>query len=135
MLTDAQICKAKAGKKPYKLTDGGGLHLYVTPAGGKLWRLRYEFERKERLLSIGHYSAVGLADAREAATNAKRLLREGKDPAVEKRLRRLEVVTDGGTTFEAIAREWHELNKGHWVEVHANGVLRSLERDAEVQTL
>jgi len=88
MLTDAQIRKAKAANKPYKLTDGGGLHLYVTPAGAKLWRLRYEFERKEKLLSIGPYSAVGLADAREAATNAKRLLREGRDPAVEKHLRR-----------------------------------------------
>jgi integrase len=129
MLTDAQIRKAKAAKKSYKLTDGAGLHLYVTPAGGKLWRLRYEFERKEKLLSIGPYSVVGLADAREAATNAKRLLREGRDPAVEKRLRRLGVITGGRTTFEAIAREWHELNKGHWVEVHANDVLHSLERD------
>jgi hypothetical protein len=57
----------------------GGLHVYVTPAGGKLWRLRYEFERKEKLLSIGPYPSVGVAEAREAATNAKRLLREGKD--------------------------------------------------------
>jgi hypothetical protein len=97
MLTDAQIRKAKAARKPYKLTDGGGLHLYVTPAGGKLWRLRYEFERKEKLLSIGPYSVVGLADARAAATDAKRLLREGRDPGVEKRLRRLGVITDGRT--------------------------------------
>jgi Arm DNA-binding domain len=87
MLTDAQIRKAKAMAKPYKLTDGGGLHLCVTPAGGKLWRLRYEFERKEKLLSIGPYPSVGVADAREAGMNAKRLLREGQDPAVEKRLR------------------------------------------------
>jgi integrase len=105
------------------------LHLYVTPAGGKLWRLRYEFVRKEKLLSIGPYPSVGVADARDAVTTAKRLLREGKDPAVEKRLRRLEVVTDGGTTFEAVAREWHAMNKGHWVEVHANDVLNSLQRD------
>src|SRR5215472_6673464 len=111
ILTDAQIRKAKAATKPYKLTDGGGLHLYVTPAGGKLWRLRYEFERKEKLLSIGPYSVVGLADARAAATDTKWLLRDGRDPAVEKRLRRLGVITDGRTMFEAIAREWHELNK------------------------
>ena len=68
MLTDAQIRKAKAADKPYKLTDGGGLHLYIAPAGGKLWRLRYELERKEKLLSIGPYPTVGLADAREVAT-------------------------------------------------------------------
>jgi hypothetical protein len=75
--------------------------------------------------------SVGVAEAREAVANAKakRLLREGKDPAVEKRLRRLQVVTDGGTTFEAIAREWHSINKGHWVEQHAYDVLHSLERD------
>ena len=129
MLTDVQIRKAKAADKPYKLTDGGGLHVYVTSAGGKLWRLRYEFERKEKLLSIGPYPSVGLAEAREVATNAKRLLREGKDPAVEKRLRRLQIVTDGGTTFEVVAREWHGMNKGHWVEQHAYDVLHSLERD------
>jgi hypothetical protein len=58
MLTDVQIRKAKAADKPYKLTDGGGLHVYVTSAGGKLWRLRYEFERKEKLLSIGPYPSV-----------------------------------------------------------------------------
>jgi hypothetical protein len=97
MLTDAQIRKAKAADKPYKLTDGAGLHVFVTPAGGKLWRLRYEFERKEKLLSIGPYPSVGVAEARGVVANAKRLLREGKDPAVEKRLRRLQVVTDGGT--------------------------------------
>jgi hypothetical protein len=129
MLTDAQIRKAKAADKPYKLADGAGLHVYVTPAGGKLWRLRYEFERKEKLLSIGPYPSVGVAEAREAVANAKRLLREGKDPAVEKRLRRLQIVTDGGTTFEPIAREWHGMNKGHWVEQHAYDVLHSLERD------
>src|SRR5882757_1206218 len=83
MLSEAQSRKAKAADKPYKLTDGGGLHVYVTPAGGKLWRLRYELERKEKLLSIGPYPSVGLAEAREVAINAKRLLREGKDPAVE----------------------------------------------------
>jgi integrase len=89
MLTDVQACKAKAADRPYKLTDGGGLHVCVTPAGGKLWRLRYEFNRKEKLLSIGPYLSVGVAEAREPATSAKCLRREGKDPAVEKRLRRM----------------------------------------------
>ncbi|WP_316234555.1 tyrosine-type recombinase/integrase [Bradyrhizobium sp. SZCCHNR1020] len=129
MLTDVQIRKAKAADKPYKLTDGGGLHIYVSPAGGKLWRLRYEFDGREKLLSLGPYPSVGLAEARDAAASAKRFLREGRDPAVEKRLRRLQVATGRSSTFEAIAREWHELNKGHWVEQHAFDVLHSLERD------
>jgi Arm DNA-binding domain len=63
MLTDVQICKAKAAARPYKLTDGGGLHVCVTPSGGKLWRLRYEFDRKEKLLSIGPYPSVGVRSA------------------------------------------------------------------------
>ncbi|MFG1383722.1 Arm DNA-binding domain-containing protein [Xanthobacter versatilis] len=52
-LTDMQIRKAKAAEKPYKLTDGGGLHLAISPAGGKVWRLRYEIAGKEKLLTIG----------------------------------------------------------------------------------
>ena len=71
MLTDAQIRKAKAADKPYKLIDGGGLHVYVTSAGGKLWRLRYEFERKEKLLSMGPYPSSGVAEARETAIQRK----------------------------------------------------------------
>ena|SRR3569833_2158458 len=81
MLTDVQIRKAKVGDKPCKLTDGGGLHVYVFPAGGKLWRLRYEFDGREKLLSLGPYPSVGVGEARDAAANAKRFLREGRDPA------------------------------------------------------
>src|ERR1700740_1813354 len=116
MLSDVQIRKAKAADKPYKLTDGGGLHVYVSPAGGKLWRLRYEFERKEKLLSLGPYHLIGLAQARGAATAAKPFLRGGGDVAVEEQLKRLQIAAEGETTFEAIAREWHALNKGHWVK-------------------
>ena len=61
MLTDAAIRAAKPADKPYKLTDRAGLYLHVTPAGSKLWRLRYEFGRKEKLLSIGPYPDVSLA--------------------------------------------------------------------------
>jgi hypothetical protein len=63
MLTDVQIRKAKATDRPYKLTDGDGLHVYVTPPGGKLWRLRYEFDRKKKLLSIGPYPSAGVRSA------------------------------------------------------------------------
>jgi integrase len=129
MLTDAQIRKAQKADKPYKLSDTGGLYLYVTVAGGKPWRLKYRLGGRERLLSIGPYSSIGLADARATAAEAKKMLREGKDPSLEKRRRRLMVATDGGDTFEAIAREWHAINKGQWVDLHAYDVLHSLERD------
>ena len=70
-LTDVQIRKAKPAEKPFKLNDGGGLHLYVSVAGGKSWRYRYEIGGREKLLTIGSYPDVGLADAREARQAAK----------------------------------------------------------------
>ena len=125
MLTDIQIRKAKAADKPYRLTDGGGLHLFVTPSGGRLWRLRYEFAGKEKLLSLGPYPDVSLADARAARDEAKRVLRAGRDPGVVKKQQRSEAVD----TFEAIARQWHGLQRQRWTETHAGDVINSLERD------
>jgi len=71
MLTDTQVKKAKAGDASYRMVDSGGLHLFVTPSGGKLWRLRYKFDGKEKTLSIGQYPAVSLLDARIARDEAK----------------------------------------------------------------
>jgi hypothetical protein len=79
-LTDVAIRKAKPAEKPYRLTDGGGLHLFVTPAGGKLWRLRYERNGKEQLLSLGPYPDLTLLEARQARQEAKKDLRDGKGP-------------------------------------------------------
>ena len=63
-LSDTAIRNAKSQVKPYKLYDAGGLFLIVTPAGGKWWRLKYRFEGKEKLLSLGTYPEVGLKEAR-----------------------------------------------------------------------
>ncbi len=129
MLTDTAIRKAKPGEKAYKLADSGGLHLYVSPAGGKLWRFRYAFGGKEKLLSIGPYNAVGLVEARAARDDAKASLRDGRDPAIAKRLQKLTRTTSNATTFEAVAREWYELNKSQWVQRHADDVISSLQRE------
>lgn len=129
MLTDTAVRKAKASDKPYKLADSGGLHLFVSPAGGKLWRFRYSYGGKEKLLSIGPYDAVSLIDARAARDAAKATLRDGRDPGVIKKLRKLANTANSANTFEAIAREWHELNKSQWVKRHADDVLGSLERE------
>jgi len=129
MLTDAQIRKAKAAEKPHKLTDGGGLYVYVTPAGGKLWRLRYRFNGKERTLSIGPYPSIGLGEARGAREAAKAALREGRDPSSERKRRRLDGAREAEQTFESIAREWFALQRGSWTATHAGDVIGSLERD------
>lgn len=129
MLTDTQIRKAKAGERPYKMTDGGGLHVFVTPAGGKLWRFRYQFGGKEKLLSIGPYPSVTLSGARDARDGAKADLRDGRDPGLTKKLRKLSGARRSAETFEAIAREWHEMTKPTWTGNHARDVLHTLERD------
>lgn len=127
MLTDAEIKRAKPREKPFKLSDGGGLHLYVTSAGGKLWRYRYEIGGKEKLLSIGPYPAVSLSEARRLRDEAKETLRKGKDPGVVKKLSKLVGERQSGETFELIAREWHTMQKPQWVERHAADVIGSLE--------
>ncbi|WP_245272384.1 Arm DNA-binding domain-containing protein [Xanthobacter sp. 126] len=62
-LSDVAVRTAKPQPRPVKLSDGGGLHLLVTPTGGRLWRLAYRFEGKQKQLALGAYPAVGLADA------------------------------------------------------------------------
>ncbi len=129
MLTDVKVRKAKAAEKPYKLADGGGLHLYVTPAGGRLWRFRYEFGGKEKLLSLGAYPALGLAEARAARDDAKAALRSSRDPAVVKKQKQLVATKESAETFEAMAREWYALQGERWSPTHAADVMKTLERD------
>jgi hypothetical protein len=80
-LTDTTIRNAKPAAKPVKLFDERGLFLLVTPAGGKWWRLKYRFEGKEKLLSLGTYPDVSLKDARERRDNARKQLADGIDPS------------------------------------------------------
>jgi integrase len=84
-LTDTQVSKTKGKDKPYKMTDGGGLFLYVTPAGGKFWRWQYRFQGKPQLLSVGEYPLMSLKEARTAHQQWQRVLRGGANPAVEKK--------------------------------------------------
>jgi hypothetical protein len=74
-LTASQVKSAKPAIKAYKLSDGRGLYLLVQPNGAKYWRLKYRFGRKEKLLAIGVYPDVSLAQARAACDEAKVLLR------------------------------------------------------------
>lgn len=128
-LTDAAIRKAKADDKAKRLVDTGGLHLFLTPAGGKLWRLRYKVDGREKLLSLGAYPQVSLADARAARDVAKADLKAGRDPGVVKKLQATVRGESRQNTFEIIAREWYELQLPTWTATHAYDVLRSFERD------
>jgi Arm DNA-binding domain len=126
-LTDAKLKNAKPADKPYKLTDGGGLFILIQPTGGKLWRYKYRFAGKEKRLALGVCPDVGLADARERHAQARKTLAAGKDPGEVKKAAKRSAVLHSQTTYEAIAREWHEQRKHKWTPGYAKSALIRLE--------
>ncbi|HEX8301358.1 tyrosine-type recombinase/integrase [Sphingomonas sp.] len=129
MLTDVQAKNAKKADKPYKLADSGGLFLLVSTTGNRSWRMKYRFGGKEKLLTFGAYPDVSLIKARDERERAKAALREGRDPAVEKKQAAAARTLGSSNTFEACARAWFELNKPRWSAVHAGNVIDSMEAD------
>ena len=112
-LTDTEIKKAKSAEKDYKLFDGGGLFLLIKPAGGKLWRLKYLFEGKEKLISLGTYPETTLAEARAKRDEYKREIAKGTDPSAERKESKAkneeraieeQAAVDG--QFHRVAYEW-----------------------------
>ncbi len=129
-LTDRVIqTKAKPADKPFKLTDGHGLHLLVKPNGGRYWRLQYRMAGKQKTLALGVYPEVSLKEAREKQAEARKLIRNGIDPAEMKREQKRQKRAKAENTFENIAREWYEQQKGLWTSDHAHYVLGSLEKE------
>lgn len=124
-LTELQAKKSKPRDNAYKLADGEGLFLLVQPNGSKLWRMKYRFGGKEKLLSFGSYPALGLAAARDKRSAAKALLAEGKDPMRNK----AEASAGDANTFFKVAQRWHENRKSALDPAHADRVWSRLERD------
>lgn len=165
MLNDAKIKAAKPKEAAYKLGDSEQLYLFVTPAGGKLWRMNYTYGRNkagkpaQRTLTLGSYPSVALLDARKKRDAAKAMLRDGRDPSVERRLEVHARSEANENTFRSVAEQWFELKSGwsleklaeqtrsdgtwpladaaHWVDArhvgwaikHSDKVLRSLRTD------
>ena len=122
-LTDTGIGSLKKAAKAYSKFDGNGLHLVVTPTGGKLWRIKYSFNGKARLLSLGAYPYISLHDARQRLYELKKQLALGLDPLL---LVSEKDVTD---TFKEVALEWFSRFSLRWSEGHREKVLRGLEKD------
>ena len=127
-LNDLKARTAKPKEKPYKLSDFDGLYLLVTEKGHKWWRFRYRFDGKEKLLSLGTYPEISLADARLRRDEARRQVAHGIDPgAVRKAQKQAE--TEETETFEVIAHEWHTKFTPTWTSGHAATIMSRLERD------
>lgn len=107
-LTDAGVRNLKPAAKPYKKSDGGGLHLLVTPQGSKLWRFAYRFNGKQKLLSFGKYPAVSLSKARAERDLAKTQLADGVDPSSLRKADKTPVpdLKPAADDWKTLCQEW-----------------------------
>ena len=126
-LNDRQIRNAKPQEKPYKLADGGGLYLYVTPKGTKSFRLKFRFDGKEQVLTIGKYPHVSLSEARAMAETAKTQIAQGINPAAQKQAEKQQAQEAALNTFAAVAKEWHRVHQCR--PNHAARIWRYMETD------
>jgi integrase len=126
MLSDTRIRTTKPAAKPVRLYDERGLYLEVTPTGGRWWRLKYRFEGREKLLSMGTYPDTGLKAARAKRDQARELLAQGVDPSDARRAERAGKSEQASNSFDAVAREWH--TTVHLAQVSAGHAARTLIR-------
>lgn len=119
-LTDATVRNAAARAKRYKLYDGGGLYVEVYPEGGRYWRLKYRMGGKERRLSLGTYPEVKIAEAREKAAEARKVIKAGRDPATEQRASQARAAANAATTFQVVALEW--MARKDWSESYRTNI-------------
>lgn len=124
-LTDTALRAVKATEKAQKLFDGNGLFLFVSPSGTKSWRLKYRFQGKEKLLTLGIYPQTSLKEARERTADARKQLDGGIDPGETKK----EEKQAAACTLEQVAREWYEKQLPAWSKRHSEDVMERLEKN------
>ncbi|MBG6120281.1 MULTISPECIES: Arm DNA-binding domain-containing protein [unclassified Sphingobium] len=120
-LKELEVRYATKRSRDYKLADGQGLYLLVRPTGSRLWRMKYRFDGKEKLLSFGRYPEVTLAQARLRRAEAKLAIARGEDPGPRAAV---PIVS-----FEVAARAWHANRVSALEPGHAARILSRLERD------
>jgi hypothetical protein len=122
-ISDTKARNAKPQPKPYRIPDEGGLYLWVTPSGGKHWRMRYKRQGREGTLTFGGYPGVGLADARSRRDKARARLQRGDDPS------RAEPEPTPTFTFRQASETWLDAQSPLWKPHHAEDVRASLKRE------
>lgn len=121
-LTDIKIKNAKPKKKLYKLMDGRGLYLQISPSGGKYWRYNYRFLGKHKTLSIGLYPDITLKEARNKHFEARKMLDEDIDPAFQKKVKKSLRLEQAENSFQSIALEWINKQRNTWAKTHTSNV-------------
>ncbi len=130
-LTNTAVKNAKVREKAYGMSDGEALYLWVTPAGGRLWRWGYRFEGKEKLMSYGRYPDVSLAQARERHKEARKLLAEGIDPMVRRKAEKAALHEADANSFQSVAVLWLE----HWQDGKSSRHVAQVKRRMEADIL
>lgn len=140
-LTDTAIRKAMPGPKTRKLSDGKGLYLELSPAGGRWWRLKYRIAGVEKRISLGTYPETSLKVAREKMEEARALVAQGIDPSQVRKVAKQEAAQQDELaqreaqglplhgSFESVAREWFDTRKDEWAPTYAQKIIRRLEAD------
>lgn len=126
-LTAVAIRNAAPSDKPLKLFDGGGLFLQVMPNGSRYWRLKFRHAGKEKLLALGVYPEVTLAEARQRRDKARGEMRDGRDPSAERKIERRKARLSAATTFEGIAHDWLASQKRKLSQATYDKATRTLE--------
>ncbi|RKO74335.1 integrase [Pectobacterium parmentieri] len=128
-LNARQVETAKPKEKPYKMADGGGLYLLVKTNGSRYWRLKYRIDGKEKLLALGVYPDVSLADARAKRDEARKGIAGGIDPLEAKKEQKVEREAQVKNTFQEIALEWHNMKVKKWSAGYASDILEAFNKD------
>lgn len=128
-LSNTAIINAKPSDKPYALTDERGLSIQIQPTGGKWWRLRYRFDGKAKMLSLGVYPDVGLKEARERREEARKLLATSVDPGEHRKAHKAAKAERSANSFEVICREWLEQRKDTVEPAQTAKTLARMEND------
>ncbi|HDU8548864.1 TPA: tyrosine-type recombinase/integrase [Morganella morganii] len=128
-LNDMQIRRAKPEAKAYTLGDGQGLSLLIEPNGSKSWRFRYRFAGKPKMISLGVYPTITLADARFRRDDARKLVAEGKNPSEVRKEQKIALQTESESAFEKIATEWHQMKSAKWSEGYASDIMEAFQND------
>ena len=127
-LTVLELRKIKPAAGNVKVYDSGGLYMLVQPNGARYWRLKYRYAGKEKLLAIGVYPEMSLADARAKRDEARKRLADGIDPGAERKEEKRLLAFKAQNTFEAIGREWWDTKRGAWSQAHETATLARLEK-------
>jgi len=129
LLNDMQIRRAKPEAKAYTLGDGQGLSLLIEPNGSKSWRFRYRFAGKPKMISLGVYPTITLADARSRRDDARKLVAEGKNPSEVRKEQKIALQTESESAFEKIATEWHQMKSTKWSVGYASDIMEAFQND------